>query len=146
MKLHEMKSTPGSRHSKKRIGRGIGSGTGKTSTRGEKGQHKRGRGKVRIGFEGGQNPLYKRLPKRGFNNKNFETKYTIINLDKIAQLNLKLVTPDILKEKGIIKKKYNKIKILGNGELKMPTTIKAHQFSKSALKKIEKSKGKAEVL
>lgn len=146
MKLHEMKSTPGSRHSKKRVGRGIGSGMGKTSTRGENGQHKRGSGKVRPGFEGGQNPLYRRIPKRGFNNFNFETKYAVINLDRIEEFNLKEITPEILKEKGIIKKQYDGIKILGNGEIKSSVKIKAHKFSKSALIKIEKAGGSIELI
>jgi large subunit ribosomal protein L15 len=146
MKLHEMHYTPGARHSKKRVGRGIGSGRGKTSTRGENGQKKRGRGKIRPGFEGGQNPLYRRIPKRGFNNFNFETKYAVINLDKIESLGLKVITPEILKEKGIVKKQYDGIKVLGNGTITSPITIKAHKFSKSAIEKINKAKGTIEVL
>ncbi len=141
MKLHEMKSTEGSRHKRKRVGRGTGSGHGKTAGRGENGQRKRGSGKVRLGFEGGQTPLYRRLPKRGFNNYNFETKYEVINLDKINELGLKVITPEILKDKKIIKKQYDGIKILGDGELKIPVKITAHKFSKSAVEKIKKAKG-----
>ncbi len=146
MKLHELTYTPGARHSKKRIGRGIGSGMGKTSTRGENGQHKRGSGKVRPGFEGGQNPLYRRIPKRGFNNANFETVYAVINLNRIQEFNLTEVTPEILKEKGIIKKQLDGIKILGDGEITTAVNITAHKVSKSAKAKIEKAGGSVTII
>ncbi len=133
---------------KKRIGRGIGSGHGKTSTRGHKGQRARsGAGaRIRPGFEGGQNPLYRRLPKRGFNNASFQEDLAIVNLDKIEALGLLEVSPQILKEHGLIRKSGDKVKILGNGTLSKSVTVKAHQFSDSAKQKIEKAKGTAVVL
>ncbi|OGW72328.1 MAG: 50S ribosomal protein L15 [Omnitrophica bacterium GWA2_52_12] len=134
--------------SKKRIGRGIGSGHGKTSTRGHKGQRARsGAGaRIRPGFEGGQNPLYRRLPKRGFNNAAFQEDLAIVNLEKIEALGLTEVSPEILKEHGLIRKSGDKVKILGNGTLSKSVTIKAHQFSDSAKQKIEKAKGTVVVL
>ena len=134
--------------SKKRIGRGIGSGHGKTSTRGHKGQRARsGAGaRIRPGFEGGQNPLYRRLPKRGFNNAAFQEDCAIVNLEKIEALGLTEVSPEILKEHGLIRKSGDKVKILGNGTLTKSVTIKAHLFSESAKQKIEKAKGTVVVL
>lgn len=146
MKLHELKPVAGATHSKKRVGRGIGSGLGKTSGRGHKGQNSRSGGGVRPGFEGGQTPLFKRLPKRGFTNVNrFE--YDIVNLE---QLNLfkegTVVNSDKLIKAGLIKKDFNKIKVLGNGKLNVKLTVRAHKFSKSAEQGIIDAGGKIEVI
>ncbi len=141
MELHNMQSTPGSRHSKKRVGRGD-----KTAGRGENGQKSRAGYSAKIGFEGGQNPLYRRLPKRGFTNAPFKTEYTIVNLDSIAKLELSEVTPTILVEKGVIKASYGLLKVLGNGELNSAVKISAHKFSKSAQSAIEKAGGTIEVI
>ena len=132
----------------KRVGRGPGSGMGKTSTRGQKGQKSRSGASIPAWFQGGQSPLYRRLPKRGFNNKRFRTEYATINL---ADLNKffndgDIVTPEILKERGIIKNSLCGIKVLANGELDKKLTIKAHRYSSTAVTKIEKAGGKAEVI
>lgn len=144
MKLHELKASEGSRSSRKRVGRGDSSGFGKTSGRGQKGQ--KARSKVRIGFEGGQMPLYRRIPKRGFNNIN-RKEYAIVNLD---QLNIfkdgEDVTPELLIEKGIIHKLKDGVKILGNGNLENKLNVKAHKFSKNATEAINKIGGKVEVV
>ncbi len=146
MKLHELKPAPGSRHTAKRVGRGTGSGMGKTSTRGHKGQWSRSGGGVRLGFEGGQNPLYRRLPKRGF--KNFTRKeYAIVNLDDLNRFAAGTeVSPEALFESGVIKKAKDGIKILGDGELTVALTVKANKFSQSALEKIQAAGGKTEVI
>lgn len=146
MKLHELAPAPGSKHSKKRVGRGIGSGMGKTSTRGHKGQWARSGGGVRPGFEGGQNPLYRRLPKRGF--KNFTRKeYAIVNLEDLNNFAVGTeVTPELLLESGIVKNPLDGIKILGDGELKVQLTVKANKFSQSAVEKIQSAGGKTEVI
>jgi large subunit ribosomal protein L15 len=145
MKLSELKATPGSRKDRKRIGRGIGSGTGKTSGKGHKGQKSRSGGSPHPWFEGGQMPLYRRLPKRGFTNI-FKKEYKIVNLAQLAKLGIKgLITPEILREKGIIDK-VDLVKILGDGELTEAITIHAQKFSRSALQKIEKSGGKVVTL
>ncbi len=147
MKLHELKYNEGAKKDIKRLGRGSSSGTGKTSGKGQKGQNARSGGGVRIGFEGGQLPLYRRLPKRGFSNAMFKTTYAVIN---VSDLNMfdedTLVTPELLKEMGIIKKELSGIKVLGNGALEKKLTVKAHSFSNSAIKKIEAAGGKAEVI
>lgn len=147
MKLHELKYNDGAKKDIKRLGRGSSSGTGKTSGKGQKGQNARSGGGVRIGFEGGQLPLYRRLPKRGFSNAMFKTTYAVIN---VSDLNMfdedTLVTPELLKEMGIIKKELSGIKVLGNGALEKKLTVKAHSFSNSAIKKIEAAGGKAEVI
>ena len=147
MKLHELKKNEGATFRKKIVGRGPGSGSGKTSGRGQKGQNARSGGGVSPVFEGGQLPLYRRLPKRGFSNHKFKVVYATIN---VGELNVfedgTVVTPALLKEKGIVKKQLNGIKILGNGTLEKKLTIQAHRFSKSALKKIEESGSKAEVI
>ncbi|HIS38265.1 MAG TPA: 50S ribosomal protein L15 [Candidatus Onthousia faecavium] len=147
MKLHELKKNEGATFKKKIVGRGSGSGRGKTSGRGEKGQNARSGGGVSPVFEGGQLPLYRRLPKRGFSNHEFKTTYAIIN---VGDLNVfedgTVVTPALLKEKGIIKKQLDGIKVLGNGTLEKKITIEAHKFSKSALAKINESGSKAEVI
>ncbi len=132
----------------KRVGRGPGSGMGKTSTRGEKGQKARSGASISPWFQGGQTPLFRRLPKRGFNNKRFEVKYATINLSDLNTFfnDGDVVTPEILKEKGIIKKELNGIKVLGNGVLEKKLTIKANRFSEAALTKIENSGSKSEVI
>ncbi len=132
----------------KRVGRGPGSGMGKTSTRGEKGQKSRSGASIPVWFQGGQSPLFRRLPKRGFNNKRFETKYATINLSDLNKFFNEgdVVTPEILKERGIIKNSLSGIKVLGNGELEKKLTIKANRFSSSAVTKIENAGGKTEVI
>lgn len=129
---------------RKRVGRGMGSGMGKTSTRGHKGQRSRSGSHMMRGFEGGQMPLHRRLPKRGFTNI-FRTEYAIVNLERIAELGVKEIGLDDYLKLGLVAKKRVLIKVLGSGELKKPTTIHAHKFSKSAAEKIEKAGGKAVV-
>ena len=142
MKLSELEAAPGSRKNRKRVGRGIGSGTGKTSGRGQKGQKSRSGGNPHPWFEGGQMPLYRRLPKRGFTNI-FRKKFDIVNVSQLASLNIgDPITPEIMKEKGLVRK-VDSVKILGNGELSGAVTVHAQKFSRSAVEKIEKSGGKA---
>ena len=131
---------------RKRLGCGIGSGHGKTSTKGHKGQRARSGFSLRPGFEGGQNPLYRRLPKRGFNNNAFRLPYAIVNLERIASLEEKDISPEVLTARGVIKKLGAGLKILGQGEIKKAVTIKAHRFSGSAKAKIEKAGGQAVVI
>ena len=146
MKLHEMKYTEGSREAAYRVGRGHGSGNGKTAGKGHKGQNARSGGGVRLGFEGGQTPLARRLPKRGFTNFN-RREYAIVN---IASLNNFAdgteVTPELLIECGLVKKELDGIKILGVGTLEKKLTVKANKFSKTAASAIEQAGGKAEVI
>jgi large subunit ribosomal protein L15 len=130
---------------RKRVGRGMGSGMGKTSTRGHKGQRSRSGSHMMRGFEGGQMPLHRRLPKRGFTNI-FRTEYTVVNLDRIAELKVAEIGLDDYKKLGLASNKKALIKILGSGELKKAITIHAHKFSKSAVEKIEKAGGKAVVV
>jgi len=147
MKLHELKKNPGATHSKKIVGRGPGSGLGKTSGKGHKGQNARSGGGVNPVFEGGQLPLYRRLPKRGFSNAKFKTEYAVINvsdLDKFEEGTV--ITPELLKEVGMVKKQLAGIKVLGNGEITKKITIRAHRFTSSALRKLEESGSKAEVI
>ena len=147
MKLHELHPAEGSVKNRKRIGRGPGSGTGKTSGKGHKGQNARSGGGVRPGFEGGQIPLFRRLPKRGFSNHMFKTEYAVINLSDLNRFNDgDVVTPELLREMGIIKKQLSGVKVLGNGTLEKKVTVKAHKFSESAKQKIENSGGKVEVI
>ena len=147
MKLHELKKNEGATFRKKIVGRGRGSGLGKTSGRGQKGQNARSGGGVSPVFEGGQLPLYRRLPKRGFSNHDFKTVYAVINVGDLNVFNDGAVlTPALLKERGIVKKQLNGIKVLGNGTLEKKITIQAHRFSSSALRKIEESGSKAEVI
>lgn len=147
MKLDELRPALGSRTSRKRLGRGIGSGHGKTSGRGHKGQWARSGGGVRPGFEGGQTPLFRRLPKRGFSNYPFKKEWSIVN---IAQLDRFLtgteVTPDLLWELGIVKQVKEGVKILGNGDLSVALNVRAHAFSESAKEKIVAAGGTAEVI
>ena len=146
MKLHQLQPAPGSRKSKKRLGRGPGSGLGKTAGKGHKGMLARsGRANV-AGFEGGQMPLARRLPKRGFHNP-FRIEFAVVNLKTLAALDETAnVTPQVLYEKKIVKKQSRPIKILGVGELDKPMTIEAHKFSQSALRKIEQAGGQAKVI
>jgi large subunit ribosomal protein L15 len=130
---------------RKRVGRGMGSGMGKTSTRGHKGQRSRSGSHMMRGFEGGQMPLHRRLPKRGFTNI-FRTEYTVVNLDRIAELKVAEIGLDDYRKLGLASSKNALIKVLGSGELKKAVTIHAHKFSKSAAEKIEKAGGKAVVV
>ena len=146
MKLHELKPSEGSRSSRKRIGRGIGSGTGKTSGKGHKGQNARSGGGVRPGFEGGQNPLFRRLPKRGFTNIN-RKEFAIVNLDTLNRFEDGTeVTPALLIETGVVSSEKSGIKILGNGTLEKKLTVRAHKFSASAKEAIENAGGSTEVV
>lgn len=146
MKLHELKPAAGSRTRAKRVGRGMSSGFGKTSGRGHKGQKSRSGGGVRLGFEGGQMPLYRRLPKRGFTNI-FGKEIVTVNVDTLNRFEDGTeVTPALLIEKGFIKGIKDGVKILGNGNLEKPLTVKAHSFSKQAQEKIEAAGGRAEVI
>ena len=146
MKLHELKAPVGSNSNRKRRGRGTATGQGKTSGRGMNGQKSRSGGGVRLGFEGGQMPLYRRLPKRGFTNI-FGTEYTIVNVKDLNRFEAgTVVTPELLAEAGMIKQVKDGVKILGDGELKNNITVKANKFSKTAIEKIETAGGKAEVI
>ena len=147
MKLHELKSNEGAFKTSKRVGRGTASGHGKTSGKGHKGQNARSGGGVRPGFEGGQLPLFKRLPQRGFSNAMFKKVYATINVSDLEKFdNGAVITPELLKEMGILKKQLSGVKVLGDGELTKKITVKAHKFSKSAISKIEAQGGKAEVI
>lgn len=146
MKLHELKPVEGARQSKKRVGRGTGSGHGKTSGRGHKGQNSRSGGGVRPGFEGGQTPLFKRLPKRGFTNIN-RKEYAIINVEELNCFkDGSVVSINDFVKQGLINKRYDGIKVLGNGKLEVKVTVKANKFSKSAEKIIADAGGKTEVI
>ena len=147
MKLHTMYAQEGATKTRKRVGRGTGSGLGKTSGKGHKGQNARSGGGVRPGFEGGQLPLFRRLPKRGFSNAMFKTTYAVLNLDDLNKFEENTeITPELLKEMGILKNQLSGVKILGNGTLEKKLTVKANQFSKKAKEEIEKLGGKAEVI
>ena len=146
MKLHELNSLPEKKR-KKIVGRGPGSGMGKTSTRGENGQKSRSGVSIKPWFQGGQSPIYRRIPKRGFNNAEFTTRYAVINLSDLNRFNDgDVVTLELLKELGIIKKELSGLKVLGNGELTKKLTIKASRFSSKAVSKIEAIGGVAEVI
>lgn len=146
MKLHELKYTEGARRDKKRIGRGLGSGNGKTAGKGHKGQNARSGGGVRLGFEGGQTPLFRRIPKRGFTNFT-RVEYAIVNVEALNRFEANTnVTPELLIETGLVGKELNGIKILGNGELNVSLNVKAHKFSKTAKELIEKAGGTTEVI
>ena len=147
MKLNELTASPEAKV-RKRVGRGPGSGMGKTSTRGQKGQKSRSGVSIPAWFQGGQTPLYRRVPKRGFKNAQFRVQYATINLSDLNRYfnDGDIVTPELLKEKGIIKKQLCGVKVLGNGELEKKLTIKANRFSSSAVTKIESAGGKAEVI
>lgn len=147
MKLNELNKNLGSTHRRKIVGRGPGSGSGKTSGRGQKGQKARSGSSIPVWFEGGQNPLVKRIPRRGFSNKRFTTRYEIVNVER---LNIfedgTTVTPALMLEKRLIGKKQDKIKILGNGKLEKKLTVQANMFTNSAINKIEEMGGKVEVI
>ena len=146
MKIHTIQPAVGAVTSTKRLGRGIGSGLGKTSGKGHKGQWARSGGGVRPGFEGGQTPLVRRLPKRGFNNK-FAVKYDIVNLDALNVFEEgTVVTPELLADLRIVTNKNNGVKVLGNGQLTKKLTVKADKFSASAKAAIEAAGGVAEVI
>jgi large subunit ribosomal protein L15 len=145
MKISDLAPEPGSRKTRKRIGRGPGSGHGKTSCKGHKGQNARSGGGVKPGFEGGQMPLQRRLPKRGFTNI-FQKKYSIINVGSLEKISESIITPEVLLQEGLIKNTKDMVKILGNGEITKAFTVKAHAFSVSAKEKISKAKGAAEVI
>ena len=146
MKLHELKAIEGARHSRKRVGRGTGSGHGKTSCRGHKGQNSRSGGGVRPGFEGGQTPLFKRLPKRGFTNVN-RKEYAVVNVEDLNVFEKdSVVTIENLQEKGLVKKVYNGVKVLGDGKLEVALTVKANKFSKAAEAAITSAGGTIEVI
>ena len=147
MKLNCMYAPVGAKQTRKRVGRGPGSGLGKTSGKGHKGQNARSGGGVRPGFEGGQLPLFRRLPKRGFKNALFKTRYAVINLSDLDKFEEgAVVTPELLKEMGLIKKQLDGVKVLGNGTLTKKITVKANKFSKTAKEAIETLGGKAEVI
>ena len=146
MKLHELKPQPGARKKPKRVGRGPGSGHGKTATRGHKGQAARSGGTKGAGFEGGQQPLIRRIPKRGFRNI-FRKEYAIVNLGDLSRFDEgQQITPDLLKETGIIRKSAMALKVLGDGDLTKRLNILAHKFSQGALAKIAAAGGKGEVI
>ncbi len=147
MKLFELQPAPGSKKAPMRKGRGAGSGNGKTAGKGHKGQNARAGGGVRPGFEGGQMPLYRRLPKRGFNNKIFTKVYAEINVSELNVFeNETVVTTELLKEKGLVNKVIDGVAILGNGEITKKLTVKAERFTKTASEKIEAAGGKVEVI
>ncbi len=147
MKLHELMQNAGAKQTRKRVGRGMGSGLGKTSGKGEKGQKARSGVSIPASFEGGQLPLYRRLPKRGFSNAQFKIKYAIINVSDLNKFaDGTVVTPELLKQEGLVKNQLDGIKVLGNGILEKKLTIKANKFSREAISKIEKSGSKYEVM
>ena len=147
MKLNELQTAPEAK-TRKRVGRGPGSGLGKTSGRGQKGQKSRSGVSISAWFQGGQTPLYRRVPKRGFNNAKFTIRYATLNLSDLNKFfnDGDEVSPEILKERGIIKKQLNGVKILGSGDLEKKLTIKANRFSSTAVTKIESAGGKVEVI
>ncbi|HET8825453.1 MAG TPA: 50S ribosomal protein L15 [Terriglobales bacterium] len=144
MNLSNIRAPQKASENKKRVGRGMGSGMGKTSTRGHKGQRSRSGSRLLRGFEGGQMPLHRRLPKRGFTNI-FREEFSVVNLDKLAALGEKTINPEVLQKAGLASAK-RRVKILGDGDLTAAITVQAHKFSKSAQEKITKAGGKAEVL
>ena len=147
MKLHELMQNAGAKQTRKRVGRGMGSGLGKTSGKGEKGQKARSGVSIPATFEGGQLPLYRRLPKRGFSNAQFKIKYATINVSDLNKFeDGTVVTPELLRETGLVKNQLDGIKVLGNGTLEKKLTIKANKFSHDAISKIEKSGSKYEVM
>jgi large subunit ribosomal protein L15 len=144
MNLSNIRAPKKSSEKRKRVGRGMGSGMGKTSTRGHKGQRSRSGSRMIRGFEGGQMPLHRRMPKRGFTNI-FRKEYSIVSLERLVALGETTITPEVLRKAGVIRTKYP-VKILGDGELSIALTVHAHKFSKSAQEKITKAGGKFEVL
>ncbi|MGC2108130.1 MAG: 50S ribosomal protein L15 [Candidatus Korobacteraceae bacterium] len=145
MNLSNLHAPRKSSEKRKRVGRGMGSGMGKTSTRGHKGQRSRSGSRIMRGFEGGQMPLHRRLPKRGFVNI-FRTEYEVVNLERLASLGETEITPEVLRKAGVVSSKKTLVKVLGQGELSVALTVHAHKFSKSAQEKIEKAGGTVQVL
>ncbi len=145
MNLSNLRAPRKASENKKRVGRGMGSGMGKTSTRGHKGQRSRSGARMMRGFEGGQMPLHRRVPKRGFTNI-FRTEYEVVNLERLASLGESEITPELLRKTGIVSSKNTLVKVLGQGDLSKALTVRAHKFSKSAQDKIEKAGGKIQVL
>lgn len=147
MKIDTLRPAPGSTKKPKRIGRGMGSGHGKTSTKGHKGQKARSGGTKGPAFEGGQTPLQRRLPKRGFANQPFKKEYAIVNLGDLARLtDVEIVTPELLIDRRLVRDLKDGLKILGHGDITRPLVVKAHKFSASAVSKINAAGGKSEVL
>lgn len=147
MKLHELSPAPGAKRAAKRVGRGIGSGLGKTAGRGHKGQNARSGGGVRLGFEGGQMPLQRRLPKRGFTNAPFKVEYVPVNVEALNVFEAgTVVTPELLDQSRVAKGAHKGVKVLGTGEITRALTVRANRFSESAKQKIEAAGGKVEVL
>jgi len=145
MNLSTLRAPRKSSEKRKRVGRGMGSGMGKTSTRGHKGQRSRSGSRILRGFEGGQMPLHRRMPKRGFTNI-FKKEYSLVNVGRLGELGEKDITPEFLHKAGVIKHAGDQVKVLGDGELKGAITVHAHKFSKSAQEKIFKAGGKCEVI
>ena len=145
MNLSNLRAPRKASENKKRVGRGMGSGMGKTSTRGHKGQRSRSGSRMMRGFEGGQMPLHRRLPKRGFTNI-FKTEYEVVNLERLGSLGESEITPEVLRKAGVVRSKNTLVKVLGQGELSSAISVHAHKFSKSAREKIEKAGGKVEVV
>jgi len=146
MELHNLKPSEGSTHAKKRLGRGVGSGTGKTSGKGTKGQNSRSGGGTRLGFEGGQTPFFKRMPKRGFTNR-FRKEYAIVNVSELNKYeNGTVVTPELLMQDRLIRKVLGGVKVLGDGTLEKKLTVQANKFTGSAVEKIEAAGGSVEVI
>ena len=145
MNLSSLHAPRGQNHPPKRLGRGMGTGHGKTSGKGHKGQRSRSGNHYKRGFEGGQMPLQRRLPKRGFHNI-FRKRYAVVNLKQIVELNEATISPDILIKLGVIRKVYDGLKILGEGEMTGPVSVTAHRFSRSAIEKIAKAGGSTEVI
>ncbi len=145
MNLSNLRAPRKANENKKRVGRGMGSGMGKTSTRGHKGQGSRSGSSLMRGFEGGQMPLHRRLPKRGVTNI-LKTEYEVVNVERLAGIEDKDITPEVLRKAGIVTSKNTKVKVLGHGDLSKAVTVHAHKFSKSAQEKIEKAGGKVNLL
>ena len=145
MNLSQIRKPKGATHARKRVGRGMGSGHGKTSTRGHKGQRSRSGHSMMRGFEGGQMPLHRRLPKRGFTNI-FKKQFALVNVEQLEKLGVSTITPEVLLQHGVIRHVQDGVKVLGRGEVKAALTVTAHQFSASARQKIEQAGGKVEVL
>lgn len=144
--MHNLKVPHGGRKRKKILGRGPGSGHGKTSTRGSKGQTSRAGRHFYLGFEGGQTPIIRRMPKRGFSNISFKHEYQIVNLDQLNRIAATDINPQILAENGLVRDGSKPVKILGNGQIKKPVNMQAHAFSKKALQEIQKAGGKTELI
>lgn len=147
MQIHDLKANEGAKHARKRVGRGTSSGHGKTSTRGHKGQWARSGGGVRPGFEGGQTPLFKRIPKRGFTNARFKKHFAIVNLEQLNDLaEGTVVTPELLLETRLVRELLDGVKVLAKGDLNVKLTVQAHAYSAGAKEKIEAAGGTAEVI